>query len=177
MTTKEVYDIRNEINSYLGEQRIHDAFVKLRNVAEAMMLWNIVEESKRLEETYAFMLKYLTEGVADPSREELLGDLVTNLYRLTDEFVVSMLHKETPTLYYNIRRYCSVSGNSMIKTLHDFSAFLDKTHGLDNIFSSQTDDTLENDLFNAVWTTFPYTKAEGRELRELLSNQLVSSIT
>ncbi len=175
MTNKEIYNIRQEINGYLAEQRLHDAFVRLRNVSEAMMLWNIVEQTKRLEETYAYMLKYLTEGVSDPSREELLGDIVTDLYRLTDEFVVSMLSKETPTLFYNIRRYCSVSGNSLKSVIDKFSGYLEKAKGFENLFSSKVDETLENDLFNSVWTTFPISKSEGHELRSLLSNPLLPS--
>ena len=173
MTTKEIEDIKGEINGYLDEQRLHDAFVRLRNVAEAMMLWKIVEETKQLEETYAFMLKYLTEGVADPSREELLGNLVNSLYRLTDEFAVSMMSKETPTLFYNIRRYSSVTDNTLHGIIERYITHIEKAHGLDNLFNSSADETLENDLFNSIWTAFPLSKSDSDDLRRLLSDEYV----
>lgn len=164
---------------------MHDAFALIKNTAESTMKYEITDGIKRQEQTYAYMLSYLTAGADDPQRGRLLDDIVAETYYLLDCLVVALMQPETPTLYYNVRRYAGLAGQSQSQSLktaivgwHDA---VRKQTDLNSLFDKTgeaiTDDSAERNLFNAVWTSFPMHADRRRELVDIVTDSATGLVS
>lgn len=173
MTTREIYNFQKEIQGLLSEQRLHDAFERIRNLSDGLMIWEITDRSKRLEENYAYMLKYLAEGADDPQRDRLLSELVDDVYILTDELVTTLMSRDTPTLYYNILRYNRQTGKHLSEVLENYEKAVDDSSRVDTFVGSSSVES-DNELFNSVWTAFPLKKGDVEIIKRLLHNEWIA---
>ena len=179
MTSKELNKIQTDVNDALKNRRLRDAFETLQNAARAELMYDLSENISQAEQTYAYMLSYLTEGADDPERERLLDDLVAKSYILLDRLTVNVLSRETPTLYYNVRRYNKRQGQSgsldaYIRRWHEA---LNRTLSIASLYSeaSRKDngaqvqlDSAEIQLFNAIWTSYPLGRQDAQTLGSLI---------
>lgn len=172
MTLKELESLRQQTEKYLSERRVRDAFQILGNVAEGNMLFEISDRIKQLQQTYRYMLSYLTAGADDPHRDTVLNDVIADAYHTLDLLTVKLKEKETPTLYYNIRRYEARQGaaTSIVAGIERWKSARRQSTSMSSLFadaSGRGDDsaktTLESaelSLFNSVWTSFPLAKRD-----------------
>lgn len=175
MTAKNQNSISHEVSQLLAEQRLHDTFVKLKNITQSRSLFDLYYRISKLEETYAYMLRYLADGVKDPSRESLLSDIVDELYRITDEIVIDQNETDTPTLFYNIKRYNATSGTTLSQLLAQFKKTVENRNSLETFFKKNGNESELNDLFNSLWTSFPVTKGESETITDLLNELSVTA--
>ena len=179
MTKQELNNIVKDVKRYLSLQRMRDAFRTLENAARALLLYDLTEKIRQAQQTYAFMLKYLTDGADDPQRDKVLNDLMANTYSLLDELCIAALSKETPTLYYNILRYAKSRGtdSSLGQAVYNWKNACAGSTSLSALFADasqrQSDararlNSSETDVFNAIWTSFPLSTHERKEIVEVI---------
>ena len=104
MTPNEIKDFRSKIDSLLDSRRLGEAFEELRNAAKAISSWNVNDRIEKAEQGYSFMLRYMIDGVDDPSRGAVYADLLREAATIRDILAREMSIVDTPTLYYNTLR-------------------------------------------------------------------------
>lgn len=188
MTEKEIKEITDKVESYLHEQRLRDAINLLKNSTEGGLFFELTDKVKQIEQTYAYMLKYLTEGAQDPQRDRMLSDLVAQVYDITEMFRTKLLEKDSPTLYYSYRRFNARQGAaaSIENAILTWRQAMKQSVSMSSLFAnaSQSDngarkslETAEVTLFNAVWTSFPMKKSERAEITALINDTSTPPVT
>ena len=84
MTQTEINSINDRVVEHVAGGRVRDALALLRNTTESQMLWEITDEINRIEQSYAYMLQYLTDGSADPGRDDMYAAIVSGIYGILD---------------------------------------------------------------------------------------------
>ena len=84
MTPNEIKDFRSKIDSLLDSRRLGEAFEELRNAAKAISSWNVNDRIEKAEQGYSFMLRYMIDGVDDPSRGAVYADLLREAATIRD---------------------------------------------------------------------------------------------
>jgi tetratricopeptide (TPR) repeat protein len=164
MTQKEINDIKAKVSGYLQAGRLRDAFKLLRNTTEASMLWEIGDAVGRTEQNYAYMLRYLSDGAADPERDKMYAEIVNDTYRLLDELTRRLMMPDQPTLYFNTLRVVSRRTMTLDQSLNAFAQLV-ATGG-----EKRTIESLEQDIFNYVWVTFPLSAADVEAVSTAIAN-------
>ncbi len=155
MTQQEINNIKDKVTGYLRAGRLRDAFKLIRNTTEGAMLWEIGDSVGRIEQNYAYMLRYLTDGAADPERDKMYADIVNETYRWLDVLTRRLRQPEQPTLYFNTLRVISMRNQPLEQRILQFKQLLD-TNG-----DKRTIESLEHDIFNYIWVTFPFAAADS----------------
>lgn len=190
MYSKKIDSLNTLITNLLSGQRLREAFAALNTAAVGEMMFDISDRLKQLEQTYAYMLKYLTEGARDPERKKVLNDIISGVYHQLDLFTVAASEKDTPSLYFNVRRFNrhQQGANSVEKSLERWQAALNQANSMSSLYAraKQTDngslttlESAETGLFNSIWTSFPLLKADAQRLVEVIdspSTQLVAAV-
>lgn len=157
MTYAEIKNINSKIRKYIREGRLRDAFRLMINTTEASMLWEVGDVVKRIERNYAYMLKYLTDGAADPGRDAMHAEIVDATYNVLDELTFRLLKKEHSTLYYNNVRYMANAGRSLESLLQERLSMMKQ----DNVKGVEQ---AEADIFNKIWAAMPLPKSDAELL-------------
>lgn len=177
MKNTEIKEIRDKVGAWLKDRRMRDAFSYVKNMAEGMMLYEITDRVKRLEETYKYMLAYLTAGAEDPHREQMLNDMISEMYQILDSMELTLMLRETPTLYYNIRRYFDRNGaaTSLSAMMDRWESSLKMSTSLSALYNDGRRDSTrknleqaEQQLFNRIWTSYPLKRQDASRLVELI---------
>lgn len=187
MTQQEIHVLRKRVSALIDRRRLRDAINDIKNIANKRLAWEIDDRIKQIEQNYAYMLQYFTEGAADPDRKNVYESIVADIYGLLDSLVNYIECEESPTIYYNKlryeRKYPTVDKlGKLIAEYKDLSGKL-------SLFSIVTD-TMNSDeekdnrlkieqvqiaLFNYIWTK-PYLNNEEKgQLQDLLSDQGISA--
>ncbi len=179
MTDKELNDIRQQTEKYLGERRLHDALATLKNATRSTMLFELTERTERLERNYAYMLQYLAAGADDPGRDIMLTNLVAEGYEILDAFVVATRDVSAPTLYHNIRRYRQRQGAAagVAATIERWRKAGTAATSMSALFAdaaaktSPTLESAERELFNTIWTSYPLSRTEADAIEDIVNDE------
>ncbi len=164
MTQQEINNIKEKVTAYLKVGRLRDAFKLLRNTTEASMLWEIGDTVGRIEQNYAYMLRYLSDGADDPERDKMYAEIVNDTYRALDVLTRRLRQPEQPTLYFNTLRVLSMHRQPLEQR---FAAFAQLIAGDGE---KRTIESLEHDIFNHVWVTFPFDAADVEAINAAIAN-------
>lgn len=188
MTQNEIQNISECVRRYVHGGRLRDALALLRNTSESQMLWEVTDDLNRIEQSYAYMLQYLTDGAADPSRDEMYSGIINSIYTVMDRLTRQLSLHETPTLYFNSLRVVLNKKPSLADMLDRWQ----QTYGEAVATGTQKGDTAERrelerqetNIFRVLWTEFPFSAADATVLRALdpavpqrLKVLLVSALT
>lgn len=157
MTQAEINNIQKKVTDYVDSGRLRDAFRLMRNTTEATMLWEIGDVVGRIEQNYAYMLRYLTDGADDPSRDTMYAAITDDILRVLDMLVRRLRTPEQPTLYFNTLRTLQLRNTSLEVLLEDWQRLHDATpSGLTRDIENK-----ETELFRTLWTKMPLTAGES----------------
>lgn len=185
MTLNQINKTTNRVRTRLAQGRVADAVNELKPLVEAAAEWSLNQEMERIESLYRMMLQYMVKGVSDPTRYKLRTQLVSDLYTLTDVVTAALSMPQSTDLYY-IRRQTVVQKNGNIgRLLAQYRQQLNKIELLSSVSEETRDNeviaklrreagTIESDLFNVVWTTFPLSADDSRELAQFMADDNVS---
>jgi tetratricopeptide (TPR) repeat protein len=165
MTQQEINNIKDKVTGYISAGRLRDAFKLIRNTTEGAMLWEIGDKVGRIEQNYAYMLRYLSDGAADPERDKMYAEIVNETYRALDELTRKLNQPEQPTLYFNTLRVMSLHRQTIDQRLDAFRQLI-ASNG-----DKRTIESLEHDIFNYVWVTFPFSQADAETISNALSDE------
>lgn len=186
MKTEDLQRRCSEINSLIDANRLSDALTRLRAFAEGLMAYEISDAIDRVADTYRYMLVYARRGVADPQRPAMYASIVEQIRHLLDRLTDKALSSQTPTLYYNVKRYEQMqAGDTVASLLEQYrdrlsGASLFTTAGMtagDDVQTARGLEACEKRLFNRVWTAMPLSDADMTALSSALGDPVIPSHT
>lgn len=180
MTNKEIKEFRSTIDRLLVKGNIGDAFEELRNAARTINSWRIIDRIEKAEQSYGYMLRYMIDGIDDPSRDEVFRSLKSEIATIRDILTREFSLPETPTLYYNTLRSVSSHRDETLLGLTEQQRASFREMSPFNAMSSGTvpsdSDKLraemnERDIFNRLWVSFPLNVDDMDICAEFIADQ------
>lgn len=179
MNKTEISRNRNNIYRLLDSRQLTLAFNILQIMINDCQQWQLSEELNRLTTAYGYMLHYLTQGMLDPQRDEILSQIIVDTYKLTDQTVISLAASQSTHIFYQRNReYKTRSLNAIIE---DYSIENNKLQLINSVQDESFNATmaasllrncesLESDIFNKVWSCFPIENQDIDAIHNLLQN-------
>lgn len=186
MTNNKQMQFKARVDDLLASGRLGDAFDELRSTARSMSAWSVSDRIDRAEQGYGYMLRYLLDGVADPSREELYVSLLHEAASIRDTLIRMMASVDTPTLYYNTLRSIGIRQDESLQSLFDSYRKANESMSPFNSLSigsglSESDrlrlEMAERDIFNRLWVTYPLNVDEIRLTMDFIDDESVADST
>lgn len=183
MDKSEISKLKNEIFAHLDNRELALAFRQLKVMVDNAPQWELKEEFNRLDTSYGYMLQYLSKGVLDPQRDNILSHIISESYLLTDKTVIALAASQSTHIFY--RRHQEYRGRDLRDMLEEY---LIERNKIDLIASAHDEsngnvdalnsillqcETHESDIFNKVWSSFPLSNADVENIASLLSNSKV----
>ncbi len=175
----EILKLRNIIAEHLDNRQLALAFKSLKTMVDETQQWDLSEELNRLSTSYSYMLQYLSQGILDPQRDNILSQILVDTYELTDKSVVVLAADQSTHIFYQRnKQYKSQSLNSLAA---EYLVELNKLQIINSVENESLDneaskallrhcETLESDIFNKVWSTFPTTAADIETISSILAS-------
>lgn len=147
----------------LSRNYLLDSIALVRQYAVENRNSSLSDSLNRIEQSYRFLLKYLADGVADPSRERMFNDLRYELYAIVRNIALEEESKAAPTLYYStfrtvrfsnmkfsdaLGRFISADAALELSSVHDESGNV--TEDAKKLLNEK--DRAIKDIFSIVWT-------------------------
>lgn len=118
---QEILLATKQIKGFLKENRLKEAFTRLSELNSQSESWEISNRLRQAEETYRYMIHYMFEGVADPQREQLHSNLVSEIKILTDKVERNLLvHFGCRSFYIDSLKWHDVSSNNLKRLINDY---------------------------------------------------------
>lgn len=175
----EILKLRNIITEHLDNRQLALAFKSLKTMVDETQQWDLSEELNRLSTSYSYMLQYLSQGILDPQRDNILSQILVDTYELSDKTVILLAADQSTHIFYQRnKQYKSQSLNSLAA---EYLVELNKLQIINSVENESLDneaskallrhcETLESDIFNKVWSTFPTTAADIETISSILAS-------
>lgn len=182
MTIQEIENIHRQATQFLNEAEVSEAFKTIAKLTNELGRANLNDELERLRMSYTLMLKYLTQGVMDPQRDEILSNILQSLYSLNDQSFIGLMEPTSPEVFYARRR--ELAGTSIIPIIEEYQKEqhqLSLVQSLPNEKSDNHDilarlrhaEELETKLFNRVWSSLPLTGEDVSTLKLCINGDIL----
>jgi tetratricopeptide (TPR) repeat protein len=180
MDKTEISKLRNNIIEHLDNRQLALAFQNLKTIVDESQQWDLNEEFTSLTTSYKYMLQYLSQGVLDPQRDNILSQILVDTYELTDKTVIALASEQSTHIFYQRnKQYKNSSVQSMIE---EYLVMLNKLQLINSVEGENHDnaassslvkqsETLESDIFNKIWSAFPISAADVESINSLLANE------
>lgn len=184
MDKTEISKLRNKLYEYLDSKQLVLAFKTLRVMVDDTQKWELSEELNRLTTSYGYMLQYLSQGVLDPQRDNILSQILVDAYTLTDKTVISLAASQSTHIFYQReQQYKNVKLRNLVE---EYIVAQNKIQLLSSVDEANLDndastslmrqcEALESDIFNKLWSSFPLNKDEEESVKALFANEQLPS--
>lgn len=164
MTLQDIKKFKDRVGTLLGQRRLRQANAEMAEAARQTQAWAVADRLEKAEQNYAYMLRYMADGAADPERAAVYDGIVSDLYGALDDLTLMLEKADSPSLYYSTLRLRSMRGAQMdIPALLSDYAQASAQGSIFEILSTgahaddrqkrQRAERLLSDLFVAVWAT------------------------
>ncbi|MDD2799660.1 MAG: CDC27 family protein [Bacteroidales bacterium] len=184
MIAPQIESFHREITTLIDEKELKNAISRLHSWLITSPDWEAEEQLKQWETTYKYMLLYFSQGNPDPEREKVYHNLISHLYSLVDSIADALLLKESPSYFFDRKRYLNYSSqisvtqiqNRIEKGMSDLAmvALLDDESQKDqqqNLLSHTVDNNI-SELFLHVWLANRWTEDDKEIHRLILASSL-----
>ena len=130
MDKKKIETVTSRADAYLRQGRLRDALETLRALSEEGMQWEVSDKLNQIGKNYAYMLRYLTDGMPDPDRDKIYGALISDTYMASDTLSRRLLMRDCPTLYFNTLRNLGVRPRNMAAVIGDYLALAGRSNNI-----------------------------------------------
>lgn len=179
MENRVIDKTRKEIYNLLEDRRINDAFDAVLRLIDETGARGLRDEVDQLKISYSFMLRYLSQGVLDPQRDQVLQRIVDSLYLVTDRCCIQAKTATSSEVFYARRR--EMEATSLADIVEQWKDAVRKHQLLSSVPAEQQNkqallqmlkdcEQHETSVFNKLWSTFPTTPDDAALARELLSD-------
>lgn len=177
MDKTEISKLRRIIYTQLEERHLVQALKNLKTMVDASQQWELSECYESISTSYGYMLQYLSQGILDPERNGILSQIIADTYELTDKTVITLAAPQSTHIFYQRnQQYKSHDFQSMI---NEYNVLLNKLlliNSADNESSNvdaathllRQSETIESDIFNKVWSTFPSSASDMESIKSIL---------
>lgn len=174
MANNETLNFKRRVSALIDNRRLHDAITEIKEMAHRRMAWDVEDRIKMAEQNYAYMLRYLSQGVVDPERDDVYLNIVNEVYAQLDALVTFIDSIDSSTLYYSNMRYRRMhpQPDALAQMIDAYRKTADKL----SIFSlvldqGQSDpkkdrhelERIQGDIFIRIWTT-PHLRNDEAEV-------------
>ena len=104
MDEKRITDIQKSVADALAEERLKKAIDTLGEGIDELQDWELRTRYTEMQTAYRYMLEYLRQGMPDPDRERLHGELIGRCYVINDQIAVARLTEHSTKVYCQMRR-------------------------------------------------------------------------
>lgn len=179
MTVNEIKQSRERVCALLDESRVSEAFDALEPMLTEAGVWELREQVEQLQMSYRFMLQYLSQGIVDPQRHEVLTHITNGLYTIADQCSIALLEPLSHEVFYARRRELGTT------PLDEIVGRLRVEQGKLNLLGSvsegerdkqaiasivQQAELHETSIFNKIWSTFPTPDSDVQCITALLAD-------
>lgn len=177
MDKAEISKYRKLIEQLLDNRQLVLALKHLKTMVDDTQQWELAEELKQLNTSYHYMLQYMSQGVLDPQRDNILSQIIIDTYTLTDKTVIALAASQSTHIFY--QRNQEYKNRNLQSIVDEYLIEQNKLQLTDSVEDENnktiTDirrhsETLESDIFNKVWSTFPSTAADVEAISTLLDS-------
>ena len=163
-----------QIADMLREEKLLAAIGQMKLLAENAMDWNLKSEVENMETTYRSMLQYLSQGMSDPERGRMYGELRTKGLVLNDRLLRSVQQQTSSVLYHQTLR--QLMKHPKLTTIYNAIEWIKlELEGMPKeevISRKKHQEELEISFFNLLWTSDVWSVSE----REAVYDFIVSSV-
>ncbi|MDO4949507.1 MAG: tetratricopeptide repeat protein [Bacteroidales bacterium] len=170
----------------LEEGRLQEALTQLSALAINIGSWNLQGKIFDVQTTYGFLLKYATEGIADPNRLTMYDQLMLQAYQLTDTLRIAIdMEKRQSAYYQTLRRYRQqppMSYKELYEGLAKCKQALIEAQSNDSERKEKITEayaleheTLLEELFNRTWTSLAWSEEDSEQATQLLQDDKATS--
>lgn len=183
MMDRNLQKVYGQVAQNIDNKNISRAIAMLRKVATQYGRTDMLYPIAKVEEGYGYMLKYVIEGVSDPSRKDMLHNFVIELYRILDSLIFDKRRQIENNLYFNTLRTRQLANSPSIPSLLEAYAAAQGNASLLAMVGTDAKDAKEEyrrleraeiDLFNAVWTTPFLSDADFAAISQALASDAYS---
>ena len=184
MEEKRITEIQKSVIKALGELRLKEAIETLGEGIEELQDWELRTRYTEMQTAYRYMLDYLRQGMPDPDRERLHGELIGRCYIINDQIAISRL-TESPSLriYTQLRRkYKNLDGlagaHSKLKENAANYAITDslpanECKGVREQLAGEHERLLP-ELFGIIWTSIGWNKGDTEAINDIIADEEIS---
>lgn len=182
MNTNEVK--KHTLSAYksLQNKRIHDAITIANELVVASSSWNLTEDLNKLKLEYQYLLQYFSTGANDPNRDSIYNNIIFKLYKIIDEAQCYILSKEDYSLYYGLKRTLGNRHKTISQLLTAYKTAINDIQLYKEVDEKERNqekenalfkvsETLEIELFNAVWISFPQSNEDIFSISQILESE------
>lgn len=179
MTPTEINNYRDQIVAAVERQELTRAIGKLSSLAAQLPDAALRDKLDQVKTSYDLMLHYLSQGILDPARDQVLNHIVRQLLQLTDQCVIAMQEKDSPEVFYARRRELqAVPLSDLVSLYRTECGKLSLLHGVDEASSNRqvqlqvmkSREQCETRIFNKVWSSFPTTQADAEVIGQFIAD-------
>lgn len=105
MTQEEILNNYNQICRLIENRQIKDTLDKIESLVYSLLVWQLVDRAKELNDTYQWMLNYSVEGVNDPEQSKIYNSLIANCYKLIEDVKEELLSINSHNYVYSQKRF------------------------------------------------------------------------
>lgn len=177
MAETDILNKKELFETLLSKGRLAEAMAALKSVSEKKMQWELTDRISRVEESYRYMLRYAMDGVADPHRDVIYGNIKDDLRVIYDTLVRVVRSQSSPSLYYtmirtgNVRRVSAAVAH--YRRVHQSNDAFSVASGMTGNTASLETESAENELFESAWINFPYSADDEKSLDSLIADDSV----
>ncbi len=182
MSQTYITDNLPKVEEYLRANRLRDALSLLQAISQQSRTVAITDRIGQIEQSYAYMLRYMSEGTEDPSRADMHASLIGETYRLLDRLRRHTMSKESPTLYYDALRYRARMRGQLPTLMERVEKYLEITD-MESLFNLAAESgsgnasperrqerlLLEDEIFKYIWTVYPLSGDDATAVERLLT--------
>lgn len=180
MDNREIDITKRDIYRLLEDRHINDAFDAVLRFLEETGTGGLRDDVEQLKISYSFMLQYLSQGILDPQRDQVLQRIIDKLYLITDRCCIAAKTATSSEVFYARRR--ELDGTQLSSVTARWKDAQRKYQLLSSVPADQQNkqammqvlqetETLETTVFNKLWSTFPMTADDASIVKELLSDE------
>lgn len=187
MTHDEILLNYNQICRLLENRQIKEMLEKAESLVYNLMVWQLLEKTKELKETYHWMLKYAVEGVEDPQQKKVYNSLLWNCYKLIEEVKEELLSINSHNYVYSQKRFFPhtrkiymhglVSELELAESNAQLPELLEQSlnaKGKEKEYALQHEE-LSSQLFKQCWLAAQYTDDDFQLFKAIIKSQQVSA--
>ena len=174
MSNQSATQTYDRIEKLINSSRFNESFLLLKNQLQKFSnSGKHIERLRGLEDTYRYMLDYISEGHSDPSKDELVMQLKDSLHYANDILLREERMVDSSDQYSSLRRIFKLRQTDFHGLLQRFieTYKADQSHDSQgsNIISAAQSELLD-EMFNYVWTMFGENVSEYEAIANVLDN-------
>ena len=166
------------IVTLLERKQLKDAQKALSCMLDSNPDWNVRSRLDELQTSYEYLLRYMQQGIKDPERSNVYRKLLTDTWKLLDEWYI-LASDNTSSQYYHEMRRIQIQqphAQGLESLLHELETFSDRLSISKLISEEETGKVLEKHeqvlkkLFEQTWCNYTWSRQEEQAAQTLLAS-------